>query len=99
MNRAIQGIANIEPGIRASQSASVTGDSSEFLNTLQSAMDQVGQIQSDAQSSVVGMLRGDGGDVHSAMIAMEKADLSFQLMMQVRNKIIQAYQEVSRMPF
>ena len=38
-------------------------------------------------------------DVHSAMIAVEKADLSFQLMMQVRSKIVAAYQEISRMQF
>ena len=37
--------------------------------------------------------------LHSAMIAVEKADLSFQLMMQVRNKIVSAYQEISRMQF
>jgi len=44
-------------------------------------------------------LSGEGGDVHTAMIAVEKADLSFQLMMQVRNKVVQAYQEISRMQF
>jgi len=37
--------------------------------------------------------------VHSAMIAVEKADLSFQMMLQVRNKIVAAYQEISRMNF
>jgi len=37
--------------------------------------------------------------LHTALIAVEKADLSFQLMMQVRNKIVSAYQEISRMQF
>jgi flagellar hook-basal body complex protein FliE len=45
------------------------------------------------------MLTGNGQDVHSAMIAVEKANLTFELMVQVRNKIISAYQEVSRIPF
>ncbi len=45
------------------------------------------------------MLNGNGQDVHSAMIAVEKANLTFELMVQVRNKIISAYQEVSRIPF
>ncbi len=45
------------------------------------------------------MLSGNGQDVHSAMIAVEKANLTFELMVQVRNKIISAYQEVSRIPF
>ncbi len=45
------------------------------------------------------MLDGSGGDVHSAMIAVEKAGLAFEMMVQVRNKIVQAYQTVSQMNF
>lgn len=48
---------------------------------------------------MAGVLEGNGADVHSALIAVEKADLSFQLMMQVRNKIVSAYEEISRMQF
>jgi flagellar hook-basal body complex protein FliE len=71
----------------------------EFTETLRSAMDQVDLLQNTAEEKVAGVLNGSGMDVHSAMIAVEKADLSFQLMMQVRNKIVQAYQEISRMQF
>ena len=39
----------------------------------------------------------DDTDLHSVMLALEKADLSFQMMMQVRNKFVQAYQEIMRM--
>jgi len=70
-----------------------------FLETLRGAMDQVGQMQSTADTQTARLLDGSGLDVHSAMIAVEKADLSFQLMMQVRNKIVAAYQEISRMQF
>jgi flagellar hook-basal body complex protein FliE len=48
---------------------------------------------------VAKVLQGNGQDLHSAMIAVEKADLSFQLMMQARNKIVQAYQTISQMQF
>jgi flagellar hook-basal body complex protein FliE len=72
---------------------------SRFLNVLHSAMDDMQQLQGQAENKVAGMLAGNGVDVHSAMIAVEKADLSFQLMMQVRNKIVSAYQEISRMQF
>ena len=72
---------------------------SSFLDTLHSAVDQVGQLQSQADTQVASMLSGGGQDVHSAMIAVEKANLTFELMVQVRNKIISAYQEVSRIPF
>lgn len=70
-----------------------------FMETLRGAMDQTKQLQGVADTKVAGLLDGSGMDVHSAMIAVEQADLSFQLMMQVRNKIIQAYQTVSQMQF
>ncbi|HVO57195.1 MAG TPA: flagellar hook-basal body complex protein FliE [Dongiaceae bacterium] len=70
-----------------------------FLDTLKSALDQIGSMQSEADAKVTQLLNGNGQDVHSAMIAVEKANLSFQMMVQVRNKIVQAYQQISAMPF
>jgi flagellar hook-basal body complex protein FliE len=70
-----------------------------FADTLRGAMDEMGQLSSQAETKVASVLEGNGTDVHSALIAVEKADLSFQLMMQVRNKIVSAYQEISRMQF
>jgi flagellar hook-basal body complex protein FliE len=75
------------------------GEEGGFLDTLRGAMDQVQQAQGAAENKVASLLDGSGMDVHSAMIAVEQADLSFQLMMQVRNKIVAAYQEISRMQF
>ncbi len=74
-------------------------EGSKFLETLQQTMDQVQDVQGDAQTKVAELLNRNGTDLHRAMIAVEKADLSFQLMMQVRNKIVAAYQEVSRLQF
>jgi flagellar hook-basal body complex protein FliE len=71
----------------------------EFMDTLRNAMDQVGQLQGEADGRVAQLLTGNGQDVHSAMIAVEKANLAFQMMVQVRNKIVQAYQQVTNMPF
>jgi flagellar hook-basal body complex protein FliE len=70
-----------------------------FRDVLHSAIDDIQQLEGQAQEKVAGVLAGNGSDVHSALIAVEKADLSFQLMMQVRNKIISAYEEISRMQF
>jgi flagellar hook-basal body complex protein FliE len=78
---------------------SAGGDGGEFLHTLDGMLNQVGDMQTDAQQQVSDLLQSDGQDVHSAMIAVEKADLSFQLMMQVRNKIVAAYQTISQIPF
>jgi len=70
-----------------------------FADTLRGAMEEMGGLSAQAETKVAGVLTGNGADVHSALIAVEKADLSFQLMMQVRNKIVSAYQEISRMQF
>ncbi len=70
-----------------------------FAQTLKAALSEADQLQGQATQEVSGLLQGSGHDVHSALIAVEKADLSFQLMLQVRNKIVQAYQEVSRLQF
>ncbi len=98
MNQAISSIRILPAEMEVGRPAA-GGGKSEFLNTLHSAMDQVEGLQSEAQGKVTEMLAGNGMDVHQAMIAVEKADLSFQLMMQVRNKIVEAYQEVARMQF
>jgi flagellar hook-basal body complex protein FliE len=70
-----------------------------FRDVLHSAIDDIQQLEGKAEAKVAGVLEGSGTDVHSALIAVEKADLSFQLMMQVRNKIVSAYEEISRMQF
>lgn len=72
---------------------------SEFFNTLEGAMDKVQEVQSGADQQVSSVLQGNGQDLHSAMVAVEKADLTFQMMMQVRNKIVSAYQTISQMQF
>jgi len=72
---------------------------SGFREVLDSAVADMQHLESQAESKVAGVLEGNGADVHSAMIAVEKADLSFQLMMQVRNKIVSAYQQISSMQF
>jgi flagellar hook-basal body complex protein FliE len=97
-------MTNSIPSIRilpADMGAAPAGnaDGGKFMETLQQSMDQVESAQGDATTQVAQLLNGHGADVHSAMIAVEKADLSFQLMMQVRNKIVQAYQTISNMQF
>ncbi len=102
MNGAISSLrilpAEIESAAAPSESSGAAGESG-FIDVLQSAMDDMQQLQGQAEAKVGGVLAGNGSDVHSALIAVEKADLSFQLMMQVRNKIVSAYEEISRMQF
>jgi flagellar hook-basal body complex protein FliE len=78
---------------------SANSSSPGFRDLLHSAIDDIQGLEGQAESQVSGVLEGNGADVHTALIAVEKADLSFQLMMQVRNKIVSAYEEISRMQF
>ncbi len=70
-----------------------------FGSVLKGAMEQAGQLDKNAQQQIGELLQGDRQDIHNVMIAVEKADVTFQLMMQLRNKILNAYQEVSKMQF
>jgi len=101
MANPIQGISSIPQTTQPSSLGGATpaGDRSEFSRTLEGFINESSELQEDAQTKVAELLQGNGQDIHSAMIAVEKADLSFQLMMQVRNKIIQAYQTISQMQF
>ncbi len=101
MTNPVQGLGAVNPGLgtAAEKTGLVGAKETPFLDTLKSAMEQIGSAQSDADAKVAQLLGGNGQDVHSAMIAVEKANLSFQMMVQVRNKIVQAYQQIAAMPF
>lgn len=68
-----------------------------FADTLKQAVDQVNRQQQTADRAIAELSTGRQADIHGTMIAMEKASLSFQLLMQVRNKVIGAYETVMRM--
>ncbi len=78
-----------------------TGESggASFTDVLKNAVYGVDQLHNDAAAQVGNLLQGGGADVNNVMIAVEKADVSFQLMMQVRNKIVSAYQDIEKMQF
>ena len=100
MSNPVQGTGQGGTGVISSGfHGAPTGRRAEFMDSLRNAMDQIGSLQSEADDKVAQLLTGSGQDVHSAMIAVEKANLSFQMMVQVRNKIVQAYQQISAIPF
>lgn len=69
-----------------------------FAGFLQEAVAQTGQLQHEADALTEQVAKGRSGDLAATMIAVEKAQISFQLMLQVRNKVVEAYQEIMRMP-
>ena len=90
------------PGLDQLKSTPAMGEDAgegNFGSILKSAINQVEELHESAGQQTADLLKGDRSDVHNVMIAVEKADIVFQLMMQVRNKIVSAYQEVSHMQF
>ncbi len=73
------------------------GSGPAFADLLKQAMQEVNDAQAHAEGEARNLMVGDGTDMHSAILAVQKADVSFQMMMAVRSKLIDAYREVMRM--
>ncbi|MCB0361543.1 MAG: flagellar hook-basal body complex protein FliE [Bdellovibrionales bacterium] len=74
----------------------VSGEKS-FADTLKDAVQNVNTLQKDADLAMQRLATGESKNIPEVMIATEKADIALKLMMQVRNKIIDAYHEVIKM--
>ncbi len=68
-----------------------------FQNLLGNFVNEVSAQQSAGQDAVTGLLSGKNVSLHQAMISMEEASVSFQMMVEVRNKLLDSYQELMRM--
>ena len=70
-----------------------------FADLLTDAVGQVNGLEDQARNAVSGLMTGSGVDVHQAVIATQKASMAFELSLAVRNKAVQAYQQVMSMQF
>jgi flagellar hook-basal body complex protein FliE len=86
----------LEPKVE-SVGISPKGSGASFSDTLKDAIQSVNTLQQDADTKVQNLATGKTQNLHETMIATEKADIALRLMVQVRNKIIDAYQEVMKM--
>lgn len=74
-----------------------TGPSQTFGDFLKNSIVEVNDIQTKANDSVQKLISGEEQDIHETMMLMEKAELAFKTMGQIRNKVIEAYREIMRM--
>jgi flagellar hook-basal body complex protein FliE len=84
----------IKPAVDSAQAKPVQGS---FGDTIKKAITQVNDSQQTADTLATKLAAGDAVEVHQAMIAMQKASMALQFTVQVRNKVIEAYQEIMRM--
>lgn len=77
----------------------VAGNSSggAFQDVLNGAIQRVESLGNDATTSVQNFLSGEGGELHTAVLASQRAELGFDMFLQARNKVIGAYQEIMKM--
>ena len=71
--------------------------STTFSETLRSSVEKVNEAQVQADTAIKELVSGRTKNIHETMLAVEKADASLKLMMQVRNKVLDAYREIMRM--
>ena len=80
--------------IAAATAASQSGD---FQSVLSSAIGSIESLQNSASDSVQKFLTGQNEELHTTVLATQKAELAFDLGLQVRNKVVDAYQEIMKM--
>lgn len=91
----VQGIPlSVAPELSPAKGAGDSG--SAFQSVLKNAINSVEQTRTDANQAVNSFLQGEDVELHSTVLAAQKAELSFEMFLQMRNKVVQAYQEIMR---
>lgn len=86
----------IAPHLKPSAEEAKSSDLS-FKDLLSGLVKEVDSLQKDADQSIKGLATGETTDIHDVTIKMEEAGVAFDLMMEIRNKLVKAYQEVLKM--
>ncbi|RKY02556.1 flagellar hook-basal body complex protein FliE [Candidatus Poribacteria bacterium] len=91
----------ISGGVKAGYGPKVkntpSGEGKSFIDVLKESIQKVNELQMEADRAIAELATGKNMDIARTMIAVEKASIAFQLMTQIRNKIVEAYQEIMRM--
>ena len=98
MNIKLPSIAPHVPGLKTvNEALKQAVDSGSLNRTFEKLLQDVNQQQFNAAAKKIELLVTENKDIHGTMLALEKADLSMRLMLQIRNKLVSAYEEVMRM--
>ena len=98
MNIKLPSIAPHVPGLKTGNEVQkLAVDSGSINRTFEKLLQDVNQQQFNAEAKQIELMVTENKDIHGTMLALEKADLSMRLMLQIRNKLVSAYEEVMRM--
>lgn len=84
-------------GVGGAGQAGAPNSGASFADILKNSVEQVNQQQLEADHAIRELVAGRNKNIHETMLAVERADSSLKLMMQVRNKVLDAYREIMRM--
>lgn len=93
----LQSIAPASPAARADRAGGSEGDGPDFRTELLKQIGEVNRLQQDATSATEDVLTGRRDDIEAVMLATQKADSAFRMLLAVRNKVMDAYDEVKQM--
>lgn len=88
-------IAPLSPPAQPGKAEAAEGPS--FKEMLTESIDKVNGLMNESDQSIDDLATGKSANVHHTLIALQKADISFRMLLDVRNKVMSAYQEVMRM--
>ena len=94
MQNSIDKISSLLDNVSAKKN--VTNNSGDFSEILEKSLSEVNNLQKDSQKAMSDMATGEVKDLHQAAIAIDKAELSMKMMLEIRNKALNAYKEISR---
>jgi flagellar hook-basal body complex protein FliE len=98
----VQGIGGLQAGrveppqLQAAKPTAPT-QSNSFADVLTETISEVQRLQTEADTTIKKLVSGEIKDVTETMVAVERADVAFQTMMTVRNKIVSAYEQIMSM--
>ncbi len=92
-----QGVSPLKPGATG-QRAGGPGEAggASFKDALMKQLDQVNRLQQDAEIAIEDIASGKRDDMDNVLIAKQKADIAFQMLLQVRNQMMDAYEEIKQ---
>jgi flagellar hook-basal body complex protein FliE len=93
----IASIASSLSPIASNAATTAAAKGSDFSSILKSAINEVENSHATADTSIRNFLSGENGEIHSTILATQKAELQFEMFMQARNKAVSAYQEIMKM--
>lgn len=90
-------VGEITQGISQASKQGAKAGGASFEDAIKAALQEVSEVQNTAEKAIEDFSKGEVKDIHTVVVAMEKADVSLQTLLQVRSKLLTAYDEIIRM--